>query len=72
MADWYADDYYGRSPQENPTCPDSGEYRALRGGSWYLPLVVKRRPMFTTHGRVVFTRHSRVMFTTLADRVWVT
>lgn len=34
VADWYGTDYYGRSPQQNPTGPQSGEGRALRGGSW--------------------------------------
>jgi formylglycine-generating enzyme required for sulfatase activity len=33
--DWYDSDYYARSPDANPLGPDSGEYRALRGGSWY-------------------------------------
>ena len=32
--DWYADNYYQNSPQKNPTGPDSGQYRVLRGGSW--------------------------------------
>jgi len=35
VADWYEEDYYERSPVENPTGPESGEYRVLRGGSWY-------------------------------------
>ena len=35
VADWYDSDYYGRSPSRNPQGPDSGEYRVLRGGSWY-------------------------------------
>ena len=35
VADWYDSDYYERSPVENPTGPESGEYRVLRGGSWY-------------------------------------
>jgi formylglycine-generating enzyme required for sulfatase activity len=34
VADWYAADYYGRSPARNPQGPDSGQYRVLRGGSW--------------------------------------
>ena len=38
VADWYGADYYSRSPQRNPTGPDSGEYRGLRGGSWYSDL----------------------------------
>ena len=33
--DWYDGDYYGRSPGENPTGPETGEDRTLRGGSWY-------------------------------------
>ena len=32
--DWYDGDYYGRSPGENPTGPETGESRTLRGGSW--------------------------------------
>ncbi len=35
VADWYGDTYYGSSPMSNPTGPDSGQYRVLRGGSWY-------------------------------------
>lgn len=33
-ADWYSPSYYGRSPRENPTGPDAGESRVLRGGSY--------------------------------------
>ncbi len=32
-ADWYRDDYYGKSPADDPTGPDSGCARILRGGS---------------------------------------
>ena len=35
VADWYAEDYYARSPRENPRGPHDGKYRVLRGGSWY-------------------------------------
>ena len=35
VGDWYDSSYYGRSPMENPTGPDDGSYRVLRGGSWY-------------------------------------
>jgi formylglycine-generating enzyme required for sulfatase activity len=31
--DWYGD--YPAETQVNPTGPDSGGYRVLRGGSWY-------------------------------------
>ena len=34
LADWYAGDYYARSPQSNPKGPDNGIARVLRGGSW--------------------------------------
>ena len=34
VADWYDADYYYDSPTKNPTGPESGFYRVLRGGSW--------------------------------------
>jgi formylglycine-generating enzyme required for sulfatase activity len=34
-SDWYASDYYKKSPASNPTGPASGSLRVLRGGSWY-------------------------------------
>ncbi len=34
VADWYDAEYYARSPNENPTGPEDGQYRVLRGGSW--------------------------------------
>ena len=34
VSDWYSDTYYGQSLFENPTGPESGHYRVLRGGSW--------------------------------------
>ena len=33
-ADWYNVGYYPDSPGKNPTGPDSGIFRVLRGGSW--------------------------------------
>jgi serine/threonine-protein kinase len=33
--DWYGETYYASSPSSNPTGPSSGDYRVLRGGSWY-------------------------------------
>lgn len=34
VADWYDREYYLRSPEKNPTGPESGEKRVIRGGSW--------------------------------------
>lgn len=33
--DWYDENYYKNSPANNPTGATNGEYRVLRGGSWY-------------------------------------
>ncbi len=41
-ADWYESSYYGKSPASNPTGPASGQYRVLRGGSWYFNFDVLR------------------------------
>jgi formylglycine-generating enzyme required for sulfatase activity len=35
VADWYGRGYYADSPANDPKGPESGEYRVLRGGSWY-------------------------------------
>ena len=32
--DWYAKDYYGNSPENDPTGPAMGSSRVIRGGSW--------------------------------------
>ncbi len=32
--DWYSMSYYGKSPVNNPSGPEDGRYRVLRGGSW--------------------------------------
>ena len=34
VQDWYGESYYQNSSSVNPQGPASGEYRALRGGSW--------------------------------------
>ncbi|HLP47820.1 MAG TPA: SUMF1/EgtB/PvdO family nonheme iron enzyme [Candidatus Deferrimicrobium sp.] len=34
-ADWYDENYYKKSPAENPKGPAKGTGRALRRGSWY-------------------------------------
>ncbi len=33
-ADWFGEDYYGRSSVDDPKGPDAGVVRVLRGGSW--------------------------------------
>ena len=35
-SDWYDKSYYSQSPGSNPKGPDTGEYKVLRGGSWYI------------------------------------
>jgi eukaryotic-like serine/threonine-protein kinase len=35
VADWYGPAYYGRSPARNPTGPETGTGRVLRGGSFF-------------------------------------
>jgi formylglycine-generating enzyme required for sulfatase activity len=35
-ADWYEAEYYAKSPADDPTGPDTGVVRVLRGGSWLL------------------------------------
>jgi len=35
VSDWYSATYYEDSPAANPTGPDSGEKKVLRGGNWY-------------------------------------
>ena len=32
--DWYKEDYYSKSPVNNPQGPEDGSHRVLRGGSW--------------------------------------
>ena len=34
--DWYEENYYGRSPNNNLKGPDHRIYRVLRGGSWFI------------------------------------
>lgn len=34
-ADWYSPEYYKISPVKNPTGPEAGDKRIVRGGSWF-------------------------------------
>jgi len=40
--DWYSETYYSSSLSKNPSGPESGSYRVLRGGSWYKYWLVVR------------------------------
>lgn len=33
-SDWYSEDYYVNSPYENPTGPEIGNIKSIRGGAW--------------------------------------
>ncbi|MFM8320313.1 MAG: SUMF1/EgtB/PvdO family nonheme iron enzyme, partial [Chloroflexota bacterium] len=35
VADWYTESYYSLAPYTNPPGPRQGEFRVLRGGSWF-------------------------------------
>jgi formylglycine-generating enzyme len=35
-SDWYGEDYYGKSPTDDPTGPNTGDRHVLRGGSWIM------------------------------------
>ncbi len=42
VSDWYDETYYQSSPSSNPLGPNSGQYRVLRGGSWFLSIDLVR------------------------------
>ncbi len=35
VSDWYGEDYYARSPQDDPAGPPDGNVKVRRGGSWH-------------------------------------
>ena len=43
--DWYGESYYRVSPLHNPTGPETGKKRVIRGGGWSAPQIhmAKRR-----------------------------
>ena len=54
-SDWYGVGYYATSPVKNPTGPDTGQYRVLRGGSWIIYpnyLRVANRYNYPPHARI--------------------
>lgn len=34
VSDWYGANYYEQSPEANPSGPENGQFKVLRGGSW--------------------------------------
>lgn len=34
VSDWYGTNYYEQSPEANPSGPENGQFKVLRGGSW--------------------------------------
>jgi hypothetical protein len=40
VADWYDPEYYATSPARNPTGPETGEDKVLRGGGWDVPQTI--------------------------------
>jgi sulfatase modifying factor 1 len=44
VEDWYGADYYGYAPAANPSGPEKGVVRSIRGGSWHSPLSDIRAP----------------------------
>jgi formylglycine-generating enzyme required for sulfatase activity len=48
--DWYGNDYYSRSPGENPQGPSAGSYRVNRGGCWYDNASYVRAPYRGSYG----------------------
>ena len=47
--DWFAPDYYEKSPVENPTGPDSGIFKVFRGGSFDSPVIWASRSARNFH-----------------------
>ncbi len=48
VADWYDREYYQKGPEKNPTGPQTGEKRVLRGGSWAdLPAAIRVTARFS-------------------------
>jgi sulfatase modifying factor 1 len=50
-ADWWAEDYYAKSPVDDPQGPPSGDKKVRRGGAWH------SAPLFT---RISFRNYNKV------------
>jgi formylglycine-generating enzyme required for sulfatase activity len=49
VADWYAPDYYGKSPAADPAGPATGVERVLKGGAWTSELAESVRSSVRLH-----------------------
>jgi eukaryotic-like serine/threonine-protein kinase len=57
VSDWYDEDYYQKSPSNNPKGPDNGESHVARGGSWLSGpdyLRIDNREMASPLGKEVY------------------
>ena len=61
-ADWYADDYYARSPSNDPGGPRSGSWRVLRGGSVFDLSPLMLRSAFRIPGAIAMYTGCRILF----------
>ncbi|HTX89804.1 MAG TPA: formylglycine-generating enzyme family protein [Anaerolineales bacterium] len=64
-ADWFGDNYYSQSPALNPTGPESGTRRVLRGGSWTFNAVAMRAAY--RYGRAPDYSSAEVSFRCVVD-----
>lgn len=63
-ADWYGKKYYGASPNENPTGPESGRYHVIRGGSFTNPA---SRCEITYRNFIIVSKHKGIGFRLVKD-----
>jgi formylglycine-generating enzyme required for sulfatase activity len=56
VADWFGDTYYALSPPEDPTGPDTGSLRIVRGGAWGVSLEQTR-----STGRAAFDPDTQIV-----------
>ena len=60
-ADWFAADYYQKSPMEDPPGPATGTTRALRGGGWDTVAIICHSA-FRVHDYAPWVRTTHVGF----------
>lgn len=61
--DWYDANYYAESPTINPQGPSTGQYRVLRGGSWFTAAPANRcRAAFRGRNNPVKPDHTHPIY----------